>query len=144
MTRLIANPSAAQLHVGLTLLRAVVGTIFIAHGAQKLFVFGFEGVTGAFTTMGIPLPALVGPAMALLEFVGGVALVVGLLTRLAAFGLALTMVGAIFFVHLSAGLFMPNGYEFALSLLAASTFLALVGGGRFSLDGVIRHQRALA
>ena len=144
MTRSIANPSSAQLHVGLTLLRAVVGTIFIAHGAQKLFVFGFDGVTGAFTTMGIPLPALVGPAVALLEFVGGVALVVGLLTRLAAFGLALTMVGAILFVHLSAGLFMPNGYEFALSLLAASSFLALVGAGRYSLDGVIGRQRALA
>ncbi|MBM3772779.1 MAG: DoxX family protein [Acidimicrobiia bacterium] len=144
MTTLIANPSSAQLHVGLMLLRAVVGTIFIAHGAQKLFVFGFEGVTGAFTTMGIPLPALVGPAVALLEFVGGVALVVGLLTRLAALGLALTMVGAILFVHLSAGLFMPNGYEFALSLLAVSTFLTLVGAGRFSLDGVIGRQRALA
>ena len=141
---LFTNPSSAQLHVGLTLLRAVVGTIFIAHGAQKLFVFGFDGVTGAFTTMGIPLPALVGPGVALLEFVGGVALVVGLLTRVVAFGLALTMVGAILFVHLSAGLFMPNGYEFALSLLAASTFLALTGAGRYSLDGVIGRQRALA
>ena len=144
MTTLFAIPSSAQLHVGLTLLRAVVGTIFIAHGAQKLFVFGFDGVTGAFTTMGIPLPALVGPAVALLEFVGGVALVVGLLTRVVAFGLAFTMVGAILFVHLSAGLFMPNGYEFALSLLAASSFLALVGAGRYSLDGVIGRQRALA
>jgi putative oxidoreductase len=141
---LFTSPSSAQLHVGLTLLRAVVGTIFIAHGAQKLFVFGLEGVTGAFSTMGIPLPALVGPAVALLEFVGGLALVVGLLTRLAAFGLALTMAGAILFVHLSAGLFMPNGYEFALSLLAASSFLALVGAGRYSLDGVIGRQRSLA
>lgn len=141
---LFTRPSSAQLNVGLTLLRAVVGAIFIAHGAQKLFIYGFEGVTGAFGSMGIPMPALVGPAVALLEFVGGLALVVGLLTRLAAFGLALTMAGAILFVHQSAGLFMPNGYEFALSLLAASAFLALTGAGGYSVDAVIGRQRAHA
>ena len=65
-------------------------------------------------------------------------LVVGLLTRLAAFGLALTMAGAILFVHASVGLFMPNGHEFALSLLAPA------GAGRYSLDGVIGRQGAHA
>ena len=52
------------------------------------------------------------------------------------------MLGAILFVHLSAGLFLPNGSEFALSLLGAVTFLALTGAGAYSLDAVIGRQRA--
>jgi putative oxidoreductase len=139
---LFNRASANQLNVGLTILRGVVGTIFVAHGAQKLFVFGFAGVAGAFEQMGIPAPGIAGPLVALVEFFGGLALIVGLLTRLAAAGLAVTMLGAILFVHLSGGLFLPNGSEFALSLLGAVTLLTLAGAGAFSLDGVIGRQRA--
>ena len=137
---LFRTPSARQLNAALTLLRVVVGATFMMHGGQKLFVYGFAGVTGAFAQMGVPMPGLLGPFVALLEFFGGLALVVGLLTRLAALGLAATMVVAIALVHLSAGFFGPNGYEFPLSLLAASLTLALTGAGRFSLDGLVARR----
>lgn len=141
---LFNRPSANQVNVGLTILRAVVGMIFAAHGSQKLFVFGLDGVTGAFGQMGIPAPGVVGPLVAFVELFGGLALIAGLLTRLAAGGLAVTMLGAILFVHLGGGLFLPNGAEYALSMLGAVVFLALTGAGAYSLDSVIGGRRAQA
>jgi putative oxidoreductase len=135
-------PSEARLNTALTLLRVIVGTVFLAHGAQKLFVFGLAGVTGAFEGMGVPLAAFTGPAVALLEFFGGIALIVGLFTRLTALGLAVTMLGAIGLVHLAAGFFLPNGVEFVLTLFAAAVALALTGPGAFSVDAVVARRRA--
>lgn len=128
--------------VGLTILRVVTGAIFVAHGAQKIFVYGFAGVSGAFQGMGIPFPGITGPLTGLVELFAGLALVVGLLTRLAGFGLAITMLGAIAFVHLAAGFFAPTGFEFPLALLAATSALAFTGAGRFSLDGLIASRRS--
>lgn len=130
-----------RIDTALVLLRIIAGVIFIAHGGQKLFVFGLDGVTAGFSQMGIPLPALTGPLVALVEFFGGIALVVGMLTRLAALGLAITMVGAILMVHLAGGFFLPAGSEFALALLGVSIALALTGAGSFSIDGLIARRR---
>ena len=140
MFSLFRAPSARQIDLGLAILRIVLGVIFIAHGGQKLFVFGFAGVTGAFGQMGVPAPGVVGPAIALIEFFGGIALALGLLTRLAAFGIGATMVGAIALVHLPAGFFAPNGFEFPLSLLAAAATLAITGPGKYSLDAIISRR----
>jgi putative oxidoreductase len=132
----------SRFDLALVVLRVLVGVVFLAHGGQKLFVYGFDGVTGAFGQMGVPMASITGPLTALVEFFGGLALIAGLLTRVAGIGLAVAMLGAIAFVHLAAGFFGPNGFEFPLTLLGATIALALAGPGRFSLDHVIAARRA--
>ena len=136
--------STRQIDIALMILRVVVGVIFVAHGGQKLFVYGFDGVAGAFGQMGIPMPQLMGPFVALLEFGGGLALIAGFLTRLVALGLGATMAVAMLMVHLKGGFFAPNGIEFTLSLLGSAMTLAITGAGSFSIDTLIGRRRGLS
>jgi putative oxidoreductase len=129
------------LDAGLAVLRVVVGAVFVAHGAQKLFVYGMAGVSGSFGGMGIPLPEVAGPAVSLLEFFGGLALVFGLLTRPVGIGLAAVMAGAMLFVHLPGGFFAPEGVEFVMTLAGAALALALTGPGALSVDALLARRR---
>jgi putative oxidoreductase len=132
--------------VALTILRVVLGVVFFAHGSQKMLGwfggFGFHGTVGAFTQMG--MPAALAILIICTEFFGGLGLIFGLLTRIAAFGIAGLMIGAIFMVHLQNGFFMNwmgtqkgEGFEYHLLVLAMAAALLLRGAGAFSLDRVL-------
>ena len=127
---------------GITTLRVVVGIVFLAHGGQKLFVWGFGGMAGFLGQVGIPAPMLAAVVVTLVELLGGLALLLGLFTRWAAIPLAINMAVAILTVHLRAGFFLPNGYEFALTLLAANVALILLGSGEASVDRLLEKRAA--
>jgi putative oxidoreductase len=133
-----ASPALALL-----VLRLALGAIFIAHGAQKVFVYGFAGTSASFGDMGVPLEGVMGPLVALLELVGGILLVLGVATRVVAAALTVNMIVATLLVHLAAGIFVTEGgYELTLMLGAASLALVLAGPGRLSLDTVLTERRA--
>ena len=124
---------------GLTVVRILVGIIFVAHGSHKLFGafggYGLEGTGQYMESLGLTPGYLMALLSGSAEFFGGLGLVVGLLARPAAVVLAATLVVAIFSVHISHGLFMANnGYEFALALLGGVVAVLIEGAGKFSLD----------
>ena len=121
-------------------IRLGLGAVMIGHGAQKVLGSfggpGFIAVIANNTPFGFMRPAwLWMAAAALSELVGGIFIVLGLLTRVGAFLVACTMLTAIVGVHWSGGFFASNrGYEYPLSLLAMSLALLIAGGGQASVD----------
>ena len=144
MSKLIHTVLGSRAGYGLTVLRIFVGIIFAAHGSQKLFGWvGGGGLAGTAQWME-SIGLAPGTLMALLsggtEFFAGLALIIGLLVRPAALGLAFVSLVAIFSVHISNGLFMANnGYEFALALLGGTVAVLFEGAGKLSVDRAIAN-----
>jgi putative oxidoreductase len=129
MSAQISVTAAPPVDLALLVLRLGTGVIIAAHGYQKLFMFGIGGTTQFFAGVGAPLPEITAPLVAILEFAGGIALILGVLTRLVALALAIDMLAALVIVHLPNGFFLPDGIEFVLALLTAFATLALTGAG---------------
>ena len=136
------------------ILRLVLGVVFFAHGAQKLLGWfggpGFSGTMGMFTSyLHIPGPFAFLAIAA--EFFGGLGLILGFLTRIAAFGIAVNMLVAVAMVHRSFGFFMNwtgaqkgEGFEYHLLVLAMTAYLMIRGAGAFSVDRAIAPASPLA
>jgi putative oxidoreductase len=130
--------------LGTTLLRVIIGIVFIAHGSMKLFSFGVAGTAGFLGTLGVPLASVMAPVLIATEIGGGILLVLGLLTRYVAIPLVFTMAVAIATVHLQHGFFLPQGYEFALLVGVGLLTLALQGSGAFALDHLVFRRTPAA
>src|SRR5579859_3110122 len=128
-------------------LRLVLGVVFFAHGAQKMLGWfggpGFSGTMGLFTGY-MHIPAALALLAIAAEFLGGLGLILGFLTRIAAFGIAMNMVVAVVMVHSAFGFFMNwtgaqkgEGFEYHLLVLGITAFLMIRGAGAFSADRAI-------
>ncbi len=116
------------------LMRVYIGAIFIPHGYQKLFTYGLDGVSQNFEGMGIPLPYLSALLATFAELFGGIALILGIGTRITALSLAFTMLVAIITAHSQAFFNQSGGMEYPLTLGIACVAIFLSGGGAYSLD----------
>ena len=127
-------------------IRIVLGISFIAHGAQKVFGLwgglGFSGTIDAFAKQGMPAPMTI--LVMAGELLGGLGVLFGCLTRLAAFGPAIVMLGAMLLVHAQNGFFMNwfntpgrgHGIECNLAYFAMAVSLMMTGAGPLSIDAM--------
>ena len=124
--------------------RVLLGVVLIAHGWQKFAQYGIGGTSGSFAQMGVPLPGVSAVFAAVVELAGGVALLVGAGTVVAALLVVLDMLGAFLLVHAGNGVFVTdNGFELVWAIAAGALVLAAVGAGRFSVDHALLNRRGV-
>jgi putative oxidoreductase len=115
------------------ILRVVVGITFVYAGWSKIQM-GTEAISGFFAGAGIPLASVMAPFVMWLEFLGGIALILGIWTHLVSKLLSIVMIVAIFTVHLSSGFGGAMGYQLPLTLLAILISLMITGPGKFAVN----------
>lgn len=126
---------------GALILRVVLGITFFIHGLVK-FQGGIENTVGWFASIG--LPGALAYVVAIIELVGGIALIIGLGSRIVSALLALLMAGATLKVKLAGGFLGTGqgaGYELDLALLAMAVFIAINGSKMFALDQIVFKQK---
>lgn len=127
--------------VALLLARVALGFVLLAHGWQKYDEYTLDGTTAAFTDLGVPAPGAAALFATVVELVGGAALVLGLLTPVAAALNVVNLLGALVLVHVSNGVFVDDGgYELVLALIAGLLLVLALGAGRFSIDELLARR----
>ena len=127
--------------VALLISRVALGVILLAHGWQKLNEYTLAGTAASFGQMGIPAPTAAAAFATAVELVGGAALILGVLTSVAALLNIVNLLGALVLVHAGNGVFVDNGgFELVLSLAAGLLVIAVLGAGQFSADGLIGRR----
>lgn len=123
--------------------RILLGVILIAHGWDKFAITGLEGVTDFFVSLGIPAAGIAAPVAAVVELLGGILIILGVFTRIAAAFVAVDMLFAALFAHISSGIFVANnGWELTGAIGAGALLLIAVGAGAWSIDGVLAKRKA--
>ena len=136
-----ARTTPALRDISLLIARVAIGFILLAHGWQKFNEYTLDGTTAAFGDMGVPAPAAAALFAAVVELIGGLALIAGLLTPVFAALNALNLTGALIIVHAGNGVFVENGgYELVLALIAGLLLIGTLGAGRYSADELLTRR----